>query len=47
MPQQKTKIEDLKDSFYELELMFDNFLKYHMKIVFGDFSAKVGRFAAL
>jgi hypothetical protein len=31
-------------SFYEaLELAFGHFLKYHMKIFFGDFSGKVGR----
>jgi hypothetical protein len=34
----------LKDSFYEeLERVFDKFPKYHMKILFGDFNAKVGR----
>ena len=27
----------------ELEKVFDNFLKYHMKILLGDFNAKVGR----
>jgi len=38
------KSEDLKDSFYEeLEEVFDHFPKYHMKIVLGDFNAKVGR----
>jgi hypothetical protein len=32
------------DSFYgELEGVFDQFPKYHMKILFGDFNAKVGR----
>jgi hypothetical protein len=30
--------------FYkELEHFFDKFLKYHLKIVFGDFNANVGR----
>jgi hypothetical protein len=34
----------VKDSFYvELECVFDKFPKYHMKILLGDFSAKVGR----
>jgi hypothetical protein len=34
----------VKDSFYEeLERVFDKFPKYHMKILLGDFSAKVGR----
>jgi hypothetical protein len=33
----------VKDSFYdELERVFDKFPKYHMKIMLGDFSAKVG-----
>jgi hypothetical protein len=32
----------VKDSFYkELERVFDKFPKYHMKIVLGDFSAKI------
>jgi exonuclease III len=36
--------DDVKDSFYEeLERVFDTFPKYHMKILFGDFNAKVGR----
>ena len=35
---------DSKDSFYEeLEQVFDRFPKYHMKIILGDFNAKVGR----
>jgi hypothetical protein len=38
------KTDDVKDSFYEeLERVFDNFPKYHTKILLGDFSAKVGR----
>ena len=38
------KSEELKDSFYEeLEEVFDHFPKYHMKILLGDFNAKVGR----
>jgi hypothetical protein len=37
------KIEDI-DSFYkELERVFDKFVKYHRKILLGDYSAKVGR----
>jgi exonuclease III len=37
------KCDDTKDSFYEeLEGVFDQFLKYHMKILLGDFSVKVG-----
>jgi len=40
----KEKSEGLKDSFYEeLEEVFDHFPKYHMKILLGDFNAKVGR----
>jgi hypothetical protein len=38
------KGDDSKGSFYEeLEEFFDNFPKYHMKILLGDFNAKVGR----
>jgi exonuclease III len=38
------KDDDIKDSFYEeLEQVFDQFHRYHMKILMGDFSAKVGR----
>jgi exonuclease III len=47
------KTDDVKDSFYEeLECVFekfpkygvfDKFPKYHMKILLGDFNAKVGR----
>jgi hypothetical protein len=38
------KIDDVKDSFCEeLECIFDQFPKYHMKILLGDFNAKVGR----
>jgi len=38
------KSEELKDSFYEeLEEVFDHFPKYHVKILLGDFNAKVGR----
>jgi len=38
------KSDDSKDSFYEeLEQVFDNFPTYHMKIMSGDFNAKLGR----
>jgi exonuclease III len=38
------KTDYVKDSFYEeLERVFDKFPKYHMKILLGDFNAKVGR----
>jgi hypothetical protein len=34
---------DSKDRFYDkLEQVFDNFLKYHMKIPLGDFNEKCG-----
>jgi hypothetical protein len=34
----------MKDNFSEeLELVFDKFPKYHIKIVLGDSNAKVGR----
>jgi hypothetical protein len=40
----ENKINGMKDSFYEeLERVFDKLPKYHMKILLGDFSAKVGR----
>jgi hypothetical protein len=38
------KIEEVKDSFYEdLEEVFDHFPKCYMKILLGDFNAKLGR----
>jgi exonuclease III len=38
------KIDDIKDRFYEeQEQEFDKFLRYHMKILLGDFNAEVGR----
>jgi exonuclease III len=38
------KDDDTKDSFYEeLEKVFDQSPRYHMKILLGDFNAKVGR----
>jgi hypothetical protein len=40
----EVKTDNVNDSFYEeLERVFDNFPKYHMKILFGDFNTKVGR----
>jgi hypothetical protein len=38
------KDDVIKDSFYEeLEVVFDQFPRYHMKILLGDFNTKVGR----
>ena len=38
------KSDESKDSFYEeFEQVFDHFLKYHMKMLLGDFNAKAGR----
>jgi hypothetical protein len=38
------RTDDMMDRFYEeLEHVFDKFLKYDMKILLGDFNAKVGR----
>jgi hypothetical protein len=38
------KTDDVKDSFYEeLECVFDKFSKHHLKILLGDFNAKVCR----
>jgi hypothetical protein len=40
--QTEDKTDDVKDSFYEeLEHVFDKFPKYQMKILLGDFNAKV------
>jgi len=34
---------DTKDRFYEeRERVFDQFLKYHLKLLFGDFTVKWG-----
>jgi hypothetical protein len=39
----EVKIVDVKGSFYEeLERVFDKFPRYQMKILLGDFNAKVG-----
>jgi hypothetical protein len=38
------KDDDLKNSFYEeLEQVFDQFPRHHMKIFLGHFNAKAGR----
>jgi exonuclease III len=38
------KTDNVKDSFYEeLERVCDKFPKYHMKILLGDFNAKLGK----
>jgi hypothetical protein len=38
------KIDDIKDRLYEdLEHVFDKFPKYHIKMLLGDFNAKVRR----
>jgi hypothetical protein len=40
----EVKDDDIKDSFYEeLEQVFDQFPRYHMKILLGYLSAKVGK----
>jgi exonuclease III len=40
----ENKDDVTKDSFYEeLEEVFDQFLRYHVKTLMGDFNAKVGR----
>ena len=37
------KSDDSKDRFYEgFKQVFDHFRKYNMKILLGDFSAKLG-----
>ena len=37
------KSDNSKDSYYEeSEQVFDHFPKYHMKILLGDFNAKLG-----
>jgi hypothetical protein len=38
------KDDDIKDNFYEvLEQVFDQFCRYHMKILKGNYNAKVER----
>jgi endonuclease/exonuclease/phosphatase family metal-dependent hydrolase len=44
MPPTEDKDDDIKDRFYEeLEQVFDQFSRCHMKILLGDFNAKVER----
>jgi hypothetical protein len=44
VPQQRIKIGDMKDSFYEkLERVFNEFPRYHMNILLRDFNAKIGK----
>jgi len=39
-----SKSDDSRDSFYEeLKQGFNHFLKYHMKILLGDYNAKVAK----
>jgi hypothetical protein len=41
------KSDDSKDSFYEeMEQVYEHFPMYHIKILLGDFNAKVGSSAA-
>jgi exonuclease III len=38
------KTDEVKENIYkELQCVYDKFPKYHMKILLGDFNAKVGR----
>jgi hypothetical protein len=37
------KIDYVKENYEELECVFDEFLKYHMKILLGDFKLKVDK----
>jgi hypothetical protein len=40
----ESKIDNVKDSFYEeLECVFNKFPKYHMKVLLGEFNAKVSK----
>jgi hypothetical protein len=44
MPPTEVKSDDTENSFYEeLEFALNEFPKYHMKILFGDFSGRVER----
>jgi hypothetical protein len=36
------RTDDFKDRFYDVQCVFDKFTIYHMKILLGDFNAKVG-----
>jgi inorganic pyrophosphatase len=38
------QIDDMEERFYgELEHVFEKYPKYHVKILLGDFSAKIGK----
>jgi hypothetical protein len=40
----ENKSDDVRDNFYEeLAYVFDQFPRYDLKILLGDFNAKVGR----
>ena len=42
------KDDEVKDEFYnEPQGVFDKLFRYHMKIVLGNFNAKVGRIISL
>ena len=42
--QSEEKRDEAKDSFYEeLEQVFDQFPKYHIKMLLGDFNTKVAK----
>ena len=44
LPTSEEKSDDSKESFYEeLESVFDDFLKYNLEIILGNFNRKVGR----
>jgi len=44
MHQVRKKVMSRKIVFYEeLEQVFDHFTKYHLKMLLGDFNAKVGK----
>ena len=38
-----SEVKSEESNYEELEEVFDHFPKYHMKILLGDFNAKVGR----
>jgi hypothetical protein len=43
MHQVRRKVMIQNTVYEELQQVFDHFPKYHMKILLGDFNAKVGR----
>jgi hypothetical protein len=42
MEKSEDKIDDMDRFYRDLEHVFHKFPKYHMKILLGDFNAKVG-----